>query len=466
MKLAAGKEPVLAHPPTLDPAAFHRDRLDVFDRSWRTRRLASGLTVLHIPLPGSDRFFIGAMIKAGSRLEAGEHPKGVSHFLEHMMFRGSGRYPEFAKLAEAFESLGGDWNAATGQEHTEYWYSGICHTARPVMELFTDFLESPQFTDLEVERNIILRELDGETNDHGHSTDLDHHVAELLWPGSTLAQPILGTPESLARIDLKALRRYRDQFYVPQNMSLCLVGGEDSMLAELAVLAGNLRGSFAAAPRAAFAPLPAFKGPAVKWIEHSDNEYEIKLSFLVEGEFSPQAPVYDLIARMLADGFASRLARRLREELGLVYDLSAHATLGLDGGTIDIHATCAQDGLDEFLNELLALLRAFVQGGPSAAELRRAVIRAVVDGELSPTIPEVIGSRLAWAEVAGQPLKLAMERERLKALTVEDVAKVARRHLRLECAALAVMGPAADESDGQGRQMSNRLLDLLKRGLS
>jgi predicted Zn-dependent peptidase len=156
-----------------DPAYFHTSRLEAFDTGWRARALPNGMTALHVPMPHDDHFFLGVMIKAGSRLESGDHPPGVSHFLEHMMFRGSARYPEFTRLAEAFEWLGGDWNAATGQEHTEYWYSGIRHTAPEVIELFADFLESPQLTDVETERNIILRELDGETNDHGHSTDLD-----------------------------------------------------------------------------------------------------------------------------------------------------------------------------------------------------------------------------------------------------------------------------------------------------
>ncbi|WP_435546381.1 insulinase family protein, partial [Glaesserella parasuis] len=71
-----------------------------------------------MPRTYDDHFFLSVTLKAGSRLEAPPHLPGVSHFLEHMMFRGSARYPEFTHLAEAFEWLGGDWNAATGQEHT------------------------------------------------------------------------------------------------------------------------------------------------------------------------------------------------------------------------------------------------------------------------------------------------------------------------------------------------------------
>src|SRR5690606_26458131 len=133
-------------------------------------------------------------------------------------------------------------------------------------------------------------------------------------------------------------------------------------------------------------------------------EYEIQLSFLATNEWSEDAPVYDLIARILSDGFCSRLARRLREELGLVYDISASTTLGIDTGTLDVHASCAQDQLDEFLRELFALLREFVTKGPTEDELERAIVRAVVGIELSPSVPEGIGARLAWATLCGRRL--------------------------------------------------------------
>ena len=88
--------------------------MEQFDKLWSQQTLPSGLTLVHVPQVHDDHFFLGVMLKAGSRLEKGKHPQGVSHFLEHMMFRGSARYPEFTRLAEAFEWLGGEWNAATG----------------------------------------------------------------------------------------------------------------------------------------------------------------------------------------------------------------------------------------------------------------------------------------------------------------------------------------------------------------
>ncbi len=439
------------------PAAFHTNRLEAFDASWVERVLPSGLTVLHVPLPHDDHFFLGVMIRAGSRMEK-DHLQGVSHFLEHMMFRGSDRYPEFSRLAEAFEWLGGDWNAARGQEHTEYWYSGIRHTAEDVIDLFAEFLERPRLTDIEVERAIILRELDGETNDHGHSTDMDHHVATMMWPKSTMSQPILGTRDTLAKIQVDDLVRYRDVFYTPQNMAVCAVGGDDSVLDLLSTHFAPLRSQFAHVPRVTYPEFPDFKGPKVKWIEHSDNEYELKLSFLCKGEWSEDSGVYEIITRILSDGFCSRLARRLREQLGLVYDVSAGTALGLHSGTLDISASCSVEQLDQFLTELFQLLRRFAIEGPTEDELQRSIVRAIVDIELSPGVPEAVGAKLAWSKLAGRKLSLVEERERLKQVTVDRVTSVCREIMTPKRTALAAMGPA-------GKDLEKRMKKALVEGL-
>ncbi len=439
--------------------AFTRSRLADFERTIKRRRLPNGLTALHVPSPHSDQFYIGQMVRAGSRLEPKDR-YGVSHFLEHMMFRGSGLHPDFSKLAEAFESLGGDWNAATGHEHTEYWYSGIVHTAEEVTRLFADFLENPRLSDIEIERNVIERELDGETNDHGHSIDLDLHIAALFWPGSTMAHPILGTRETIEAMTVDKLRDYRDRHYAPGNMAVCVVGGDDSpqWMEMIERHFGRHREALAGKDRAPFPEVPAFQGPKSKWIEHSDNEYEIRLSFLVDGEWSENALRYDLVSRILADGFCARLTKRLREELGLVYDISAFTVLGNDFGTIDVSASCAQDELDHFLRELLALLKKFAAEGPGEEELHRIATRSLVDLELSPSHPETIATRLSWAAICGQAQSFAEDRERITSAGIRDVRGLSQQIFRQSRAALAVLGPAGDDIDA-------RINKVLREGL-
>jgi predicted Zn-dependent peptidase len=440
------------------PDDFDTHRLSLFDQGWQTRTLPSGLTIMHAPLEGNDSFYIGATIRTGTRLEQ-SHETGVSHFLEHMMFRGSRKYPEFTALAEAFEWLGGDWNAATGHEHTEYWYAGIRHSAREAIDLFAEFLSYPMLKDIEVERQVILRELDGETNDLGHSTDLDYHIANLLWPHSTLAKPILGTRESLARMDVDLLKAYRKRHYTPQNTVICVVGGEKDLLDEVTEKFSSFALDQSSTPKTSFPELPIFHGPAVKWVEHNDNEFDIKVASLTCGEWHQDAPMVAVIARILSDGFSSRLARRLREELGLVYDIHAAANLGIDVGTLDIHGSCAVDQLDDYLRELFLLLRDLRDNGPTQDELERAKVRAIVDLELSLSHPEALGGRAAWASLCGEVFSLVRERRRVLDISMEKVRSKLHELFQPKSMAIAALGPKDKDIEG-------RLKRALVQGLS
>lgn len=433
------------------PDRFATQRLRHFDTVWTRRRLENGMTAIHVPTPGDDRFYLGVMIKSGTRLENATQA-GISHFLEHMMFRGSQLYPDFTQLAEAFEWLGGDWNAATSYEQTEYTYSGIRHTAAEIMPLFADFLANPVLADIEIERQIILRELDGETNDHGHSTDTLQHIAGLIYPDSSLALPILGTRETIEAFDTAQLRQWREHWYTPTNMVVCAVGGDDTIPAMLATHFGQLWLDRNQAPNNQFPRFSTFVGPTVKWVEHSDNEYEIRLAFVCNGEWSPEAPHYEVIARILSDGFCSRLNKRLREELGLVYDISCDTHLTLESGTISISAACAKDDLDAFLNELFALLKDFVANGPTDDEFRRTILRSVVDIELSPTHADLMATRLAWQTLCSQERSLLTERERLLSITLSDIKRVIREVFQPARLALVALGPSGKDIEKRLRK--------------
>ena len=114
------------------------EQLKAFDRSPKFKKCDSGLGLLHIPLDNDPRLYLGVTISAGSRYE-NKRALGAAHFLEHMMFRGSKNYPSFRSISRAFEWLGGEWNAATGHEHTEYWFSGNASSWQEAINLFSDF---------------------------------------------------------------------------------------------------------------------------------------------------------------------------------------------------------------------------------------------------------------------------------------------------------------------------------------
>jgi predicted Zn-dependent peptidase len=298
-----------------------KNSLAKFDKSWKKWTLKNGLRCIHVPLPkGDNRFHISLMIKTGSRFEPVEK-SGISHLLEHMMFRGSEAFPTFSLLSEAFEDFGGEWNAATGHEYTEFFYSGTQEHKENVFKLLADFFLRPKLLDLETERRIVLRELEGELNENGESTDTDYHVLRTVWPDTSMAMPIVGTESSLISITSDDLTKRINEQYFPANIVLVAVG---SSLTEIKALT---KLSFSEFPKSRKKSkdidfsLPKFTGPKCVFIENSDNEYDVQVSFVCEGTNSSWTPAYDMLSRILGDGFSSRLVKRIREELGLVYDI-------------------------------------------------------------------------------------------------------------------------------------------------
>lgn len=440
---------------------FKSSTLKEFEAGWQTSTFANGMRCIYHPGKDNAEFYIGTVIKVGSRYETPAR-RGISHFLEHMMFRGSKSYPSFLALAEAFEWQGGEWNAATGHEHTEYWYSGIEHGAEAVIPLFAEFLQEPLLLDLELERQVIGREIEGELNEFGHWTDLDLYVAREFWPETGLAEPIFGDSETVSNIHLHDLQSHRQQHYHPENMVVWSVGGEkpDSIAELLKQHFGNWQHS-PANKQSAFSPkqIPSeLKGPFVKSVNNSDNEFEIQLSFQTEGEWSESTYPLELICRILSDGFCSRLTRKLREEAGLVYDIDADASQHSDVGTLDICAAITPDKAVLFLTELLKVLQTLVQDGPTADEVERASIRSLVDLELAPTEPEEIATQMCWAALSGQETSLVKDRDGIIACDVPVITGHCRQIFRSTNAALIIFGPEDPTFAATARQLLEQYL--------
>ena len=443
--------------------------LSGFDDRVACRRLANGMSFIHVPARDDERLFLSCLIRSGSRVERAEH-SGIAHFLEHMMFRGSKKFPSFGGLAEAFEWLGGEWNAATGQEYTEYVYSGVRRNHREAFDLFFEFLSEPVFRDIEVERQIILRELHGELNEFGLSTDVPHHISQLVWPGQALARPIIGEAASLARIGEGELREFRARWYRPENMALCVVGGT-SQEADIAAaqFAGYRAATLASSAVGEASTKAQAKLPAVKVVENSDNEYQFQMAFRCEGQWHDDAPVYEILVRMLSDGFSARLPRRIREELGLVYDISADATLMTDCGLLNINASVDYENMERLVSELGVLLRDIATKPAGAKELEKFQRRALVDLEMAASEPSQVAFRCAWNELNGKSRSLREYADRLMAVKAADIVHCARKVFVPANRAVVALGPkagTASQGAGDPALSDTALRDMVDRAFS
>lgn len=412
-----------------------------FDSSWRQWSLRNGLRCLHVPLPTRDeRFHVLVMVHTGCRDESFEK-SGISHLLEHMMFRGSAKHPNFTALSEAFENLGGEWNAATGHEYTEYFYSGTVDKAEDAFDLLADFLLRPALQDLDTERRIVLRELEGELNEQGVSTDSDFHILRTIWPGTSMAMSIVGDEKSLSSIHQSDLNEWLAKHYQPQNMVICVVGGKASDARRLTKSHFHKFDR----PRKKLEPknrrTPSYEGPKVEVIENSDSEFDIQLTFVCEGTRSPKTAKYDMVSRLLADGFSSRLVRRIREELGLVYDISSDFHQYDGGGAFNINASVAETNIETFCAELFAVLD-FLKSTPvTPSELVRHKTRALTDLQLVPTEPSHVAFRLSWSVLSGIDPRLETWREQMESIDAESIQEIAKELFQARNLAVVALGP-------------------------
>ncbi len=377
---------------------------------------------------------------AGSASEPSQKA-GISHLLEHMMFRGCEAFPTFSSLSEAFESLGGEWNAATGHEYTEFYYSGVVTHQEEATKLLADFLLAPKFNDLETEKRIVLRELDGELNEQGLNTDIDFHVLRLLWPESSMAQPIIGNAASLESITKDDLKSWYSSQYRPDEMVLAIVGGREDVARSLSQ---ELFASFSKSSkslRTSKSPI-SNAGPVFELIENSDSEYAVQIAYACEGTGSLLTPHYDLLSRVLSDGFSSRLVRRLREELGLVYDISTTLQQYDFGGTFSIATNVDEEHIETLLSEINLVIRSVCERGISEQELIRHKRRATTDLELVINDPTHAGFRVAWAVIKNQDTKLESWHNKIDDLKAADIQKAARDLFNKKHRIAVAMGPA------------------------
>ncbi|MGI8925132.1 MAG: M16 family metallopeptidase, partial [Tepidiformaceae bacterium] len=188
-----------------------------------TTTLTNGLRIVTGEMPHTRSATISVYVGAGSRYERDDEA-GLSHFLEHMLFKGASRRPTAKEIAEAIESIGGMHNAATDREVTVYYAKVPSGGALETIDIIADMVRAPAMdgAELEKERHVILEELASVEDSPVELAGL--LIDETLWPGQPLGRNVGGTPESVRTLPLASVNRYLRAQYVPSNMVLAVAG--------------------------------------------------------------------------------------------------------------------------------------------------------------------------------------------------------------------------------------------------
>jgi len=402
--------------------------------------LDNGLRVISVPMPHHHSAEVMIYVGVGSRYETARNA-GVSHFLEHMLFKGTQDFPTGLALERAFEAVGGSANAATDCEttcfhsrvHPDHIASGIA--------LFASMMQRPLFKDMTMERRVILEEAMGDLNETGRQINSDNIIASLLYPNHPLGQPTVGNRPAIERLTLRQLQQHHTTYYTPRNAVLTVAGPviHHEVVAAAKEHFSQWQGDRAPAPKA----WTDFSGTdrSVRWVRDAGSQVSLQLAFLLPGRNSEHAVNLRVIRRLLGWGGMSRLMLRLREELGLTYAVDAALALYADAGTLAIDLAVSAENLDKATAAILEIVTELHNIKVDDDELSHSLNCYRCDLDYSRDQVDEMALRYTWGELTGSSRTISDDLAGIDKVTAVGLRQTARELLTPANLRGAIVGP-------------------------
>jgi predicted Zn-dependent peptidase len=401
-------------------------------------RLPNGLRVVLVPLPHARSAAVTIQVRVGSRYETAAK-NGISHFLEHMLHRGTRSHPSAHAQALAFERLGGTLGASTYVDH------GVLSVAVPpdavpeVVGLLAEVCRAPLFDEIEVERGIVREEILESLDARGRKIGPDDLLREQAFPGHALGYPITGTLATLARFDRRSLARHHRAHYTTELV--VSVAGHFSAKGLLSHVARSFDLPRGKTPKAR--PPRPLRGPAIRHVRDASSQTALRLAFRAPGARDADEAATDLLLRVIDDGTSTRLYHRVCDERGLCYDVSALYESYEDTGLVDFAAECSHENTPLVLEEIFAIARDLADRGPSPEELEKARARHRFQLDAMLDSPGDLGAFYGYGELARLARTPADRIRELDRVTPNAVRKTAARLFRADRLALLTVGEAS-----------------------
>jgi predicted Zn-dependent peptidase len=410
----------------------------------RVLLLPGGAKLVTASLPERLSSSIVVMVGGGSRLED-DRLAGVSHFIEHLFFKGTHRRPTSKEIADAIEGVGGFINASTDKELTAYWTRVPAEHTDLGFDVLFDIMSNSKLdpADIERERAVILEEL--KMYQDQPQDFVQNLFEELMWPGHPLGRDIAGTQESVSRLTRDEILEYANAQYRLPNVVIGAAGAVDEgEIVELVrprlTLPADANGSI---PVVAPAPL---RDPRVLVRRKRTEQAHICVGVRAYSYLHQDRYVIDLLNTVLGEGMSSRLFLNIRERLGLAYDVHSFAQKHRDTGYLGVYLGVDPKKAVEAVNAVIAELRLLSDREVIPEELERA--KEFTKGRLRLELETTNGVAfwLSYQELLlGEIRTIEEELVLIDAVSAADIKRVAAEILR-EPLQMAVIGPFASEA--------------------
>lgn len=404
--------------------------------------LSNGLRLVVTAMPATQAAAVALFADVGSRDETPQ-TNGLSHYIEHMLFKGTERRPTPQEISEAIEGAGGSLNAYTTKELTCYWNNLPYERVETGIDVVADMVQRSLIPAEEVdrERTVVQQEIR-----RSHDTP-GSYVGELLgyatYGDQPIGWPVAGSLDTVGAMTREDMVEHMGRFYTTGNCVLSVAGNvEPERIAEAAEQA------FDELPGGEPIPKTAARGERpeeyVRIDERPLEQTNVALSTIGLGRRDPDRYAADIMNTALGRGMSSRLFREVRERRGLAYSVSSGGARYRDVGNITVSAGVTREHQEEALEVIVGELNRLVEEPMREEELQRTRDYAAGSFRLSLETPMALAQRFGSQLLQDGEIEPPDDTvERLQAVTADDVQRVARRLFESRRYSMAVVGPSA-----------------------
>ncbi len=408
--------------------------------------LPNGLTIIEVPGDDAESVVVDFFVKTGSRSETAEE-NGISHFLEHFLFKGTEKYPSALAISSLIDSVGGEMNANTGKEHTQFFIKAASKHAGLIFEVLTDMIQRPLLDaqELEREKGVIVEEINMYKDNP--MAEIENVLEGLMWPGDPLGRDIAGTKETVTRFTREMFQSYIRRHYQPSNIILGVSGKYNRK--DLNAL---IRSAWAKAPKKPFHKWTRAKdgqnAPRLK-VQYKDTEQaHLNFGFKSYPYGDRRNAAVSVLSAILGGGMSSRLFIEVRERRGLAYYVRAYPGSYQDTGVFSVSAGVQVGKIHEAVRVIMNELEKAKHGLVDEKELLKAKEylkgRTTLALEDNQVRLDWFLERAAFYKTIETPAQVFKQ---IDAVTAKDLQKAARGLFRPEGMSLAVIGPYKDDSE-------------------
>ncbi|GAC1603672.1 MAG: pitrilysin family protein [Candidatus Saccharimonadales bacterium] len=403
--------------------------------------LDNGLRIVTASLADARSVTVNIVVGTGSRFEDYQTNGGVSHFLEHLLFKGTKKYPTAQDIAEAVDAVGGYNNAYTTEDVTSFYIKVPARHGALALDILSDMVKSPLLDRAEIdrERGVIIEEMNVFRDDP--SRYIGTLVPALIFPDNPLGRDVIGTEDVINSIPADDIEKYLYERYKPNNLVVAVAGAVDheSVVKQLQVSLGELEAG------ELVEIVPVTEGPDRDLVvTHSKPTAQAHFMVAARGYAynDPDEPASRLVAAILGRGMSSRLFTNVRERQGLAYTVFAEVNPFVDTGLFEAYAGVNLDKITQALDSVLHELQVIRDETVKPAELDKAKQQLIAGLEMSlesnGNIADRIGTQLV---LLGEVREIEDTIARIEKVTAADIKRVAREMLKPQRLRFAIIAP-------------------------